>query len=179
MPVNTMISASFASDVLTETSIPCLHTDRFIDGSNALEEDNFRKVWAQGRPIVVTGLLHKFHHAWSPEYFIENYGHQACKLVECRSEREKDCLVADFFRQLGRPRALDGDIWKLKDWPPSSNFNTEFPALSRDFERALPMSSYTRRDGVMNIAAHFPKEALAPDLGSPIITLLVLEAYFE
>ncbi|VDB91674.1 unnamed protein product [Peniophora sp. CBMAI 1063] len=145
--------------------IPSYDTPHFKETDADWTEDNFRKLWAQGKPVVVTDLLHKFTHAWSPEYFIENYGHQACKLVECQSEREEDRDVETFFRQMGTRRALNGDIWKLKDWPPTSEFSKDFPELYMDFENAVPMPSYTRRDGVFNIASHFPQNALKPDLG--------------
>lgn len=57
-------------------------------------------------------------------------------------------------------------VWKLKDWPPSMDFKTAFPELYEDFERAVPMPKYCRRDGALNIASHFPANAVAPDLGA-------------
>ena len=158
-------------------SIPSYDTPHFKGDSSEFNETRFRELWAQGRPIVVTDLLHKFKHAWSPEYFIEHYGHQACKLVECQSEREEDRVVADFFRQLGQARALGGDIWKLKDWPPSSDFRTDFPELYDDFENAVPIPSYTRRNGAFNIASHYPTNALAPDLGEFAGVSYIFDAY--
>ena len=32
---------------------------------------------------------------------------------------------------------------------------------------ATPMPNYVRRDGVLNIASHFPSNAIGPDLGAP------------
>ncbi|KAJ4472037.1 hypothetical protein J3R30DRAFT_1021976 [Lentinula aciculospora] len=58
-----------------------------------------------------------------------------------------------------------GEIWKLKDWPPSADFRTTFPELYEDFSQAVPIPNYVRRDGKLNIASHFPQNALAPDLG--------------
>lgn len=58
-----------------------------------------------------------------------------------------------------------GEIWKLKDWPPSADFKTTFPELYEDFSQAVPIPNYVRRDGTLNIASHFPLNGLAPDLG--------------
>jgi len=40
-----------------------------------------------------------------------------------------------------------------------------FPELFEDFSTAVPVPNYTRRDGVLNIASHFPTGVIAPDLG--------------
>ena len=57
--------------------------------------------------------------------------------------------------------------FSFKDWPPTSEFSKEFPDLYQDFARAVPIPNYTRRDGILNIAAHFPinDEAIIPDIG--------------
>ncbi|KAG6877450.1 hypothetical protein C0993_007134 [Termitomyces sp. T159_Od127] len=62
---------------------------------------------------------------------------------------------------LGRP----GEVWKLKDWPPSMDFKKAFPELWEDFGNAVPVPSYVRRDGVLNLASHFPEDTIAPDIG--------------
>lgn len=53
-----------------------------------------------------------------------------------------------------------------KDWPPSTDFRTAFPELFEDFNRAVPVPSYVRRDGALNVASHFPSNTVAPDLGT-------------
>ena len=63
----------------------------------------------------------------------------------------------------------------IQDWPPSADFKTTFPELYDDFAQATPVPNYVRRDGVLNIASHFPKNAIAPDLGTT--SLLDLLAY--
>ena len=40
-----------------------------------------------------------------------------------------------------------------------------FPELFEDFSNAVPVPNYTRRDGILNIASHFPVGTIAPDLG--------------
>jgi [histone H3]-dimethyl-L-lysine9 demethylase len=52
-----------------------------------------------------------------------------------------------------------------QDWPPSDEFKNVFPDLYEEFHQILPMRQYTGRDGVLNLAAHFPLNAVAPDVG--------------
>ena len=54
-----------------------------------------------------------------------------------------------------------------QDWPPSADFKKTFPELYDEFVRVTPVPDYVRRDGVLNIASHFPSNAVVPDLGEP------------
>lgn len=40
-----------------------------------------------------------------------------------------------------------------------------FPNHFEDFQQIVPVPSYTRRDGVLNLVSHFPKNTVAPDIG--------------
>lgn len=53
----------------------------------------------------------------------------------------------------------------MQDWPPLTDFQIAFPDLYDDFSEAISMPDYVRRDGVLNIASHFPLNAVVPDLG--------------
>ena len=53
----------------------------------------------------------------------------------------------------------------MQDWPPSADFKTAFPELYEDFSNGTPVPNYVRRDGVLNVASHFPSNTIAPDLG--------------
>jgi [histone H3]-dimethyl-L-lysine9 demethylase len=142
--------------------IPSNETPTFVDGE--LTEETFRRVWEKGIPLVVTGLLPKFTITWTPEYFIEKYPTQSCSIVECRTDATKRMTVGDFFKMFGKYEGRN-ECWKLKDWPPSSDFRTAFPELYEDFNNAVPIPNYCRRDGALNIASHFPLNTVAPDLG--------------
>ncbi|TFY75292.1 hypothetical protein EWM64_g8720 [Hericium alpestre] len=141
---------------------PSHETPVFAD--DALTEPIFREHWARGLPIMVTGLLPKFRIQWTPQYFIDTYGNEPCVIVECQTHETKSVNVGEFFRMFGRPEGRMG-CWKLKDWPPSTDFKTTFPELYEDFSRAVPMPNYCRLDGVLNIASHFPTNTVVPDLG--------------
>ncbi|OSC98672.1 Clavaminate synthase-like protein [Trametes coccinea BRFM310] len=157
-------SASSASSTLAPSSnpVPTHETLSFADVE--LSDDKFRRVWEKGLPLVVTGLLRKFHIEWTPEYFSTKYGTQSCLILECQTEQNKRVTVSEFFSWFGKYEGRR-DCWKLKDWPPSTDFKTAFPELYDDFSRATPVPNYVRRDGVLNIASHFPSNTIAPDLG--------------
>lgn len=57
-------------------------------------------------------------------------------------------------------------ILKLKDWPDTNEFEKQLPRHGAEFISALPFKEYTHpREGVLNLAAKWPKEKLKPDLG--------------
>jgi len=144
------------------SSIPAHSTKYFTDVQ--LTDEVFAREWVKGEPIVVTNLLHKFEISWTPEYFRTKYGTQNCLILECQTDQNKRVTVGDFFDWFGNYEGRR-DCWKLKDWPPSIDFKTAFPELFDDFNRATPVPNYVRRDGVLNIASHFPSNAVSPDLG--------------
>ncbi|KAG9027471.1 hypothetical protein FRB95_007741 [Tulasnella sp. JGI-2019a] len=131
-----------------------------------LTDDTFKYLWAQGQTMVVTGLLEKFQLEWTPEALIERYGEQECEVVECQTQVVRKTTVGTFFRQFG---VYEGrtDCLKLKDWPPTDEFSRAFPELFQDFAQAVPVPDFTRRDGILNIASHFPtnEKAVVPDIG--------------
>jgi lysine-specific demethylase 3 len=163
-PANMGAQAQPLPDTIsTESSDIPFHPMITIPDSE-LTEDVFRPLWRKGDPIVVTGLLPKFQVQWTPEYFLQKYNSQSCLILECQSDVNKRVTVGEFFSWFGK---YEGRVecWKLKDWPPSTDFKTAFPELFEDFNRAVPVPSYVRRDGALNIASHFPSNTVAPDLG--------------
>jgi lysine-specific demethylase 3 len=66
-----------------------------------LTEAMFRSKWSKGETMVVTGLLKKFSHDWSPEYFIKTYGKEECEIMDCDTQRVKVIKVGDFFQMFG------------------------------------------------------------------------------
>ncbi|OCH86213.1 hypothetical protein OBBRIDRAFT_797392 [Obba rivulosa] len=150
------------SSKMSSGEIPSHETERIADAD--LNDESFRKIWRRGAPLIVTGVLPKFTIDWSPEYFKNKYGTQNCLIVECQSDTNRRVTVGDFFSWFGNYEGRR-DCWKLKDWPPSTDFKTAFPELYEDFVRATPVPNYVRRDGVLNLASHFPTNTVAPDLG--------------
>ena len=52
-----------------------------------------------------------------------------------------------------------------QDWPPEDDFQTEFWELFMAFINAVPFPSTMSLKGACNLAAHFPTNAVPPDLG--------------
>ena len=129
-----------------------------------LTDAEFRRVWSQGAPLVVTGLGDKFGARWRPEHFREKHGSQTCSIVECQTDASKRVTLGEFFGYFGKYEGRT-DTWKLKDWPSSSDFKTALPDLFDEFQKGVPMPYYSRKDGVLNIASHFPSNTVMPDLG--------------
>jgi lysine-specific demethylase 3 len=129
-----------------------------------LTDTEFRRVWSQGAPLVVTGLGDKFGVRWGPEHFRDKHGSQTCSIVECQTDASKRVTLGEFFGYFGKYESRT-DIWKLKDWPSSSDFKTALPDLFEEFQKAVPIPNYSRKDGVLNIASHFPSNTVMPDLG--------------
>ncbi|KAF8485068.1 hypothetical protein DFH94DRAFT_718040 [Russula ochroleuca] len=129
-----------------------------------LTDTEFRRVWPQGAPLVVTGVGEKFGIRWRPEHFREKHGSQTCSMVECQTDASKRITVGEFFGYFGKYEGRT-DHWKLKDWPSSSDFKAALPDLYEEFQKGVPMPNYSRRDGVLNIASHFPSNTVMPDLG--------------
>ncbi|OBZ77031.1 hypothetical protein A0H81_03803 [Grifola frondosa] len=101
-------SASAASNASSGAMTPSLETAQFVDAE--LTEDSFRRVWGKGEPLVVTGLLPKFHVQWTPEYFKNKYGSQSCLILECQTDQNKRVTVGEFFSWFGKRRKY----WKDK-----------------------------------------------------------------
>ncbi|XP_006459771.1 hypothetical protein AGABI2DRAFT_184322 [Agaricus bisporus var. bisporus H97] len=131
----------------------------------------FAPIWQRGEPIVVTGCLQHFKIEWTPRYFVEHYSEQTCLIIECQAGTNKRVTVSEFFNMFGKYEGRT-ECWKLKDWPPSTDFKTAFPELYRDFSDAVPVPDYVRRDGVANVGSHFPSNTIAPDLGPKMYNAL-------
>ena len=48
-----------------------------------------------------------------------------------------------------------------QDYPPSTTFHVKFEEYDDNFQRGVPMASYSAADGFDNLAAHFPSPAAA------------------
>lgn len=92
-------------------SLPIHRIFRFKHGD--LPHDIFPKLWAKGKPLVVTGLLPQFKISWTPEHFIKHYGSKSCLVIHCQSDMNKRITVGEFFEEFGKYEGRK-DCWKLK-----------------------------------------------------------------
>ncbi|KAF7776524.1 hypothetical protein Agabi119p4_4917 [Agaricus bisporus var. burnettii] len=162
-PTRSLITAPILSDEIRR------YTYNEVSKGNSFTV--FAPIWVLGEPIVVTGCLEHFKIAWTPQYFIDHYGKEICVIIECQSGEKKRTTVSEFFNMFGRYEGR-ANRWKLKDWPPTADFETAFPELHQDFLSAVPVPDYVRRDGVANISSHFPTNTIAPDLGPKMYNAL-------
>lgn len=81
--------------------------------ADEIAEDTFRKIWATGSTVLVTGLLKRFEHEWTPATLTERYGHQRCNIVDCETDKEIETTVGNFFSKFGHRNGRSG-VLKLK-----------------------------------------------------------------
>ncbi|KZP02820.1 hypothetical protein FIBSPDRAFT_668874, partial [Athelia psychrophila] len=124
----------------------------------------FKQQWSTGTPVVVKGIQLKGTSQWGPNYFSQRHGAHRVTIINCETGETRVITVAEFMATMGRLQ-VDGEIWKLKDWPPKEDFGDVFPDLDKAFQDAVPFGDYTRRDGVLNYASFFPTNGVFPDLG--------------
>jgi len=162
----TFPSLSNIGSIIRHNPDPCgaLSHPLLVFPPDFVTDERFPSLWEFGEPFVVGGCLAKSMLQWTPEYFQQVYGEEPCIIIECQTLTEKESTVARFFQRFGVYENRMG-CFKLRDWPPTQDFKQTFPELYEDFSAMLPAPAYTRRDGIMNISAHFPTNAIAPDLG--------------
>jgi [histone H3]-dimethyl-L-lysine9 demethylase len=165
MPNATLNGTALNVHVVVEdpSGIPSHSTRTYT--TTELTDAEFRRVWPQGAPLVVTGVGDKFGTRWRPDHFRDKHGSQTCSIVECQTDASKRVTVGEFFGYFGKYEGRT-DHWKLKDWPSSSDFKAALPDLYEEFQKGVPMPNYSRKDGVLNIASHFPSNTVMPDLGT-------------
>ncbi|KAA1479365.1 hypothetical protein DENSPDRAFT_757505, partial [Dentipellis sp. KUC8613] len=128
-------------------------------------EEQFRTYLHHGVPVVVEGIETQLQGSWGPEYFVHGpHKAQEVNIVNSISGMEKQMTVGELFSEFGQ-NCEHFYGWKLKDWPPQANFEAEFPDLYDAFRDAIPFPDFTHRNGIYNMAAHFPLNGIAPDLG--------------
>ncbi|KAF7301249.1 Clavaminate synthase-like protein [Mycena indigotica] len=143
--------------------IPSYEIQRFT--SAELTEEQFRNLWTLGEPLLVKDVGKNLKHPWTPEFLKAHFGSQPCVTIECQTEKTRNTTVGAFFDGFGKYDDRQEECWKIKDWPPTSEFKATCPDLYEDFSQAVPIPNYVRRDGVRNLGSHFPLNTIAPDLG--------------
>ncbi|MBA0587430.1 lysine-specific demethylase JMJ26 [Gossypium raimondii] len=161
------------------TNDNCLHSPTSYD---IQKEDlsHFQMKWAKGEPVIVrnalansTGLSWEPMVMWRALCETEDL-HTSLEMSEVRAI---DCLACcevgintyQFFKGYMEGRSYHNfwpEMLKLKDWPPSNNFEDLLPRHYDEFIRILPFQEYTDpRSGILNLAVKLPPGVLKPDLG--------------
>ncbi|KAI0714472.1 hypothetical protein C8T65DRAFT_573338 [Cerioporus squamosus] len=131
----------------------------------------FRSLWQLDIPIVVRGLHNRMQGSWTPESFVRTHGKETVTMIKGGGLPSEKVSVARFFEEFKRSDADRRHAVKVKDWPPSSSFQADFPQNYDAFMQAVPMQSYTRSNGYHNLIAHYGipparTHSLRPDVGT-------------
>ncbi|XVE49730.1 hypothetical protein DITRI_Ditri01bG0104500 [Diplodiscus trichospermus] len=140
---------------------------------------HFQWHWANGEPAIVSDVLENTSGlSWEPMVMwrafrqITNTKHEQqleVKALDCLDWSEVVVNIHQFFKGYTDGRS-DSELWpqilKLKDWPPSNEFEKLLPRHHIEFLCCLPFKEYTHpQSGLLNIATKLPKESLKPDMG--------------
>lgn len=147
------------------------------------EKDNglshFQKHWLNGEPVIVREVDFSSGLSWEPmvlsralrEKSTSRTGSSeyAVKVIDCLDICEADISISHFFRGYTEGRISKHswpELLKLKDWPPSTDFEKKLARHATEFISALPFHEYTNpKHGSLNLASKLPKKAIRPDLG--------------
>ncbi|KAL8141948.1 hypothetical protein V2J09_014980 [Rumex salicifolius] len=144
---------------------------------------HFQWHWARAEPVIVrdtlkvtTGLSWEPMVMWRAFRQVKqknsvNSRHLNVTAISCLDWCEVEINIHRFFAEYSN---LDGQtdfkgwprVLKLKDWPPSTEFDHHLPRHGVEFTMALPYKQYTHpRDSPLNLAVKLPAGSLRPDLG--------------
>ncbi|KAK8521148.1 hypothetical protein V6N13_077265 [Hibiscus sabdariffa] len=141
--------------------------------------EHFQRHWANGEPVIVSNVLENASGlSWEPMVMwralrqIKNTNYELqleVKALDCLDWSEVEVNIHQFFigykdgcfHEKSWPKIL-----KLKDWPPSSEFEKLLPRHHVEFLCCLPFKEYTHpKSGLLNVATKLPKGSLTPDMG--------------
>ena len=151
-------------------------------------QEPFRRAFGKGQPVVVRGVHARLKLDWSPSEFVRRHGSQRVAVLEVGADEAFDGhTLADFFGGFADPARTPlpphhvglarGDgaaaepapppLLKLRDWPAGQGqgFRELLPEHCDDLMQALPLASYTRADGELNLISHLPASVAPPDIG--------------
>ncbi|KAK8476825.1 hypothetical protein V6N11_024172 [Hibiscus sabdariffa] len=140
---------------------------------------HFQKHWANGEPVIVSDVLENTSGlSWEPMVMWRAFrqvtnkknDHQLeVKALHCLDWSEVVVNIHQFFKGYTDGR-FDSESWpqilKLKDWPPSNEFENLLPRHHAEFVCCLPFKEYTHpRSGLLNVSTKLPEKSLRPDMG--------------
>ncbi|GAB2223787.1 hypothetical protein Droror1_Dr00004527 [Drosera rotundifolia] len=142
---------------------------------------HFQWHWARAEPVIVRDVLDTANGlSWEPMVMWRAFRQLHMKnrkisrrlrveAINCLNWCAVDINIHNFFAGYSSG-CFDNNWWpqllKLKDWPPSSEFEKHLPRHNAEFIKALPFKEYTHpSNGVLNLATMLPLKSLKPDMG--------------
>lgn len=141
--------------------------------------EHFQRHWMRGEPVIVSNALANGSGlSWEPLVMwrafrqVNNTKHDKdveLQAIDCSDWSFIDVNMHKFFTGYSEGM-FDAKhypkILKLKDWPPSTEFDKRLPRHGTEFVCCLPFEEYTHPTGsTLNLACHLPKTAVKPDMG--------------
>lgn len=148
-----------------------LHADESPEALILCQDQNER-----GLPFVVAKADNKMNKKiWTPDYFSKRFGNVKHCMIDCKNgQLIKNVAMKIFwdgFESINNripkdsQRFSDKTVLKLKDWPTSDDFANVIKEHFDDMMGSVPMSPYTTRNGIFNLARYLPNFFSRPDLG--------------
>ncbi|CAM8979156.1 unnamed protein product [Rhodiola kirilowii] len=143
------------------------------------ELSHFQNHWRKGEPVIVSNVLENTSGlSWEPMVMwrafrqMKHTKHRRqldVTAIHCLDLCEVPVNIHQFFDGYSNAK-YDKAGWpcilKLKDWPPSNEFDAMLPRHGAEFVHCLPFQDYTHpKTGYLNIATKLPAKSLKPDLG--------------
>ncbi|GAB2292144.1 hypothetical protein Dimus_026395 [Dionaea muscipula] len=163
-----------------DSSDNCLYCPAATDIQPA-DLKHFQWHWSRAEPVIVRDVLQTTSGlSWEPMVMwrafrqlkhaqLKQSRHLDVKAIDCLDWCELDINIHQFFAgfsKVGFGYKHWPQLLKLKDWPPSTEFEQRLPRHAVEFIGALPFKEYTHpRSGIINLATMLPKESLKPDMG--------------
>ncbi|GAB4845538.1 hypothetical protein Ancab_038943 [Ancistrocladus abbreviatus] len=140
---------------------------------------HFQWHWARAEPVIVRNVLETTSGlSWEPMVMWRAFRqvkhpnlsqHLDVKAINCLDWCELDINIHRFFVGYMKGEFYRNkwpEILKLKDWPPSTEFDQRLPRHGAEFIKALPFKEYTHpHSGLLNLASKLPENSLVPDMG--------------
>ncbi|CAJ2648362.1 unnamed protein product [Trifolium pratense] len=152
-----------------------------IEDEVNVDEDlfEFQKHWRNGEPAIVEGVLRQGTGlSWDPMVAFKalsgnlpsgDNSNDTVTVVDCLSGCEEEMNTHQFlegYKDGQKYINLWPTLLKIKDWPPSDNFENVLPRHFDEFIRCLPFQEYCDpRAGILNLASKLPPHVIKPDLG--------------
>ncbi|KAI7824435.1 hypothetical protein BX661DRAFT_144860, partial [Kickxella alabastrina] len=131
-----------------------------------LSTREFSRLLRRGMPVVVRELLDKLNaNIWTPQHWITSFGSERVSILDCKNDAEPSKPDLPRSTWAEHKTSLENGILKLKDWPPTQDFQQLLPRHFMHFMASLPFREYTQRDGHFNLVNRLPSGVVPPDLG--------------
>lgn len=124
----------------------------------------FETLWARGEPMLITGCDAECPPEWRPDQIAARFGRTQCQLVQLSTQALTPSTFGDFFGAFGARKLDPVHNYKLLEFS-AAELDQLLPGLAGAYQARLPLPDLLRTNGVRNLGAHTPPNAVLPDFG--------------